>query len=209
MKKIITFLLIMVSITLFGQTTEQTNIEELEITESFTNELNQFFVKYDSIIKRSDWENVIGTMPAKMFEFMPKEDLVNQIKKSFNNEAFTTKFNNVLFKEVTSIFKYEKVKYANVNYFNSFTFNFKQTENQTDEEFKTYMNFMTETFKNQFKGLDVVNENEKITISGIKSILVIDNPDEGEIKMVEIDKGLKEFYKMIFPISVVDKIFND
>lgn len=209
MKKIATFLLLTVSIFTFSQTAEQANVEELEITETFSNEVNQFFIQYDSIIKHNDWDGVIGKMPTKMFEFMAKEDLVKQMKESFNNEAFVTTFNSFLFNEITSVFNYEKVKYANVNYFNSFTFNFKQSENQTDEEFKTYLEFMTGTFKNQFKGLDVVNENERITISGIKSILIIDNPNEGEMKMVEIDKGLKEFYKMLFPIPVVNKIFGE
>jgi len=125
MKKIATFLLLTVSIFTFSQTAEQANVEELEITETFSNEVNQFFIQYDSIIKHNDWDGVIGKMPTKMFEFMAKEDLVKQMEESFNNEAFVTTFNSFLFNEITSVFNYEKVKYANVNYFNSFTFNFK------------------------------------------------------------------------------------
>lgn len=130
------------------------------------------------------------------------------MKAAFDNEAFTTTFNEMSFKNISNAYTYENVTYANVNYFNSFTFHFKQRNTQNDDDFDTYMEFMTGTFANKHKDEKVERNGKDITISGDKVILLIDDSNANGLKMLELQNGLAEIYKMFIPEVVVNKLFE-
>jgi len=203
MKKIITILLLSISTLMFSQ-----EIKSVEVSNVLVEKTQAFFKTYFQQIKEQNWNDLMDNMPKGFLEIVSKQALVDQMGKAFGNEAFTTTFNEMTYKNITSAFKYDNIVYANVSYQNSFTFHFTQSETQTEKEFNTYMDFMAGTFTNQFKGQKVERVEKDITISGEKIILVIDDPEIGALKMLEFDKNMNELYKMFLPEIVVSKLSN-
>ncbi|TYA74194.1 hypothetical protein [Seonamhaeicola marinus] len=203
MKKPILVLLLFISALSFSQ-----EVKTIEITSELTQKTKAFFTSYFAEIKAGNWSAIIDHMPEGFTNLMSKDMLVGQMKKAFNNEAFTTTFNKMTYKDIPMAFSYEDVTYANVNYESSFTFHFIQNETQKDDEFNVYVDFMTSTFKNQFKGQNVERKGKDITISGDKVILIIDDPKAGALKMLEFDKNMAEFYKTFIPEAVINTLLK-
>ncbi|WP_296381462.1 hypothetical protein [Winogradskyella sp.] len=201
MKKIITILFFSVSIVALSQ-----DIKPIEANTELIEKTQAFFNNYFQQIKAQNWNELMDNMPKDFLELVGKESLIKQTKQAFNNEAFTTTFNAMDYKSIASAFQHENIIYANVNYHNSFTFNFIQTEKQTDKEFNLYVDFMAETFTNKFKDQKVERNGKDITISGEKIILVIDDSKVGALKMLEFDKNMVEFYKLFLAEAVVNKL---
>lgn len=202
-KYIITILCLSIATLTFSQ-----EVKTVEASKALTDKTQTFFKTYFSQIKAQNWSGLIDHMPDGFLELMPKESLVTQMSQAFNNEAFTTSFNQMTYNKISEAFIYEDVTYANVDYTNSFTFHFIQTDKQSDDEFETYVAFMASAFTKQFKGQNVERKGKDITISGEKVILVIDDPKVGALKMLELEKNMAEFYKMFIPAVVVDKLME-
>ena len=205
MKNIITIFFIALSTIAFGQTNE---IKAIEINDELNEKTDAFFNSYFKLIEAQKWDEIAVYMPEKFIELIGKEAFVGQMKKSFNNDAFTTTFNKMSFTNIPSAFSYNNITYANVNYFNSFTFHFNKTEEQSNDDFNDYMEFMTGTLANQFKDQKVERKGKDIIISGDKMILIIDNPKANGLKMLELNKNMAEFYKMFLPEPVVNKLLE-
>ncbi|WP_426431060.1 hypothetical protein ACPX19_01575 [Winogradskyella sp. HB-48] len=188
----------------FGQ--ESQGVKTIEPDEELIAKTESFFKMYFSQIKDHKWAELIENMPKEYLDFAGKKTLTSQIEKAFNNEAFSTTFNEMTFKNISKAFVFKDVTYAEVNYYNSFTFNFNKTEKQSEKDFNIYMDFMASTFSNQFKNQNVKREGNGITISGDKVIVVIDNPKNDSLKMLEIEKNMAEMYKMFMPGEVVNKL---
>lgn len=203
MKTYITILFLSITTTIFSQ-----EIKNIEVNQELNLKTQAFFKTYFNQIKAHNWNDLMDNMPKGFLDIVTKENLVKQMEKAFNNEAFTTTFNEMTFKKISSAFKYNNIIYANVNYQSSFTFHFKQSNSQTEKEFNTYMDFMAATYTNQFKGQKVERNKKDITISGEKVILVIDNPENESLKMIEYDKNMNELYKMFMPELVIKKLSN-
>ena len=206
MKKIIITLFVAISTFSFAQDTIVKQVETFVVNKTLENKIQQFFKAYDATIKKEDWSTLMDKMPPEFLEIMSKESLIGQMEKAFNNEAYTTTFNEMTFKDVKSAFLYDKVAYITVNYKSSFTFHFKRKENKSDKDFETYVAFMNETFTRQFKGQTVKRNGADITVEGNKSIIIIDNPALEELKMLEYDKGMHALYEMIFPKPVAARL---
>ncbi len=204
MKTILTILLLSVTTLTYTQ-----NIKSELLSDELTEKTQTFFKTFFDQIQSQNWEELLDNMPKGFLDIMSKDALIDQMEKAFNNEAFTTSFNEMTFKNIESVFSFESVKYANVNYFNSFTFHFIQSETQTDDDFNVYLDFMVGTFKNQFKDQIITRKGKDITISGDKVILIIDDPKVGQLKMLEFDKNMAELYKMFMPESVVNNLLSN
>lgn len=200
-------LIIVLFLTITGFTYSQ-EIKDVKVSQELTDKTKTFFKAYFGEIKSGNWSAIVDHMPSGFLNIVSKDALVEQMKKAFNNEAFKTTFNEMTFKNFANAFSYDGATYANVNYKSSFTFNFIQAEDQDDDEFNTFVDFMTTTFKGQFKDQKVQRKGKDITISGDKVILIIDDPKVGALKMLEFDKNMAEFYKTFIAEAVINKLVN-
>jgi len=207
MKKTILLVALLIFTGIYAQTNDLVTYTDL--SKEKVNLIKEEFTVYFNNVKQQDWEKVIDKMHPDFLEMMSRDNLILQMNNAFDNEIFTTSFTKMEIQEVKKTFSYEQVLYTKVGYSSSFTFHFKKTEGQTDEEFNVYVDNMTGIYNNQFKGQTITRKGDGIIVEGNKEILVIDNPDYEELKMLEYDSGLKMVYDIIFPKAVVTELTKE
>jgi flavorubredoxin len=101
-------------------------------------------------------------------------------------------------------FSFNNIIYSKIIYDNHYAFHFKEDQDQTKEEKDLYINFLTETFKNKFKDMEVVREGDKILFSGEKTILAVFDSTVGSWKMLEYLEDNEIYYSMFLPKEVAE-----
>ena len=105
--------------------------------------------------------------------------------------------------KIANSFKYKNTIYGLAKYRMVMSMHFTKEEKQTDKEFETYVAFMFQTFKNKHKDAKITRKGNTISIDSEKEIVVInDNPNQTNWKLIEFIKNSQPFYEMLFDEEV-------
>ncbi|PHS68453.1 MAG: hypothetical protein COB12_00970 [Flavobacterium sp.] len=200
MKHLIALFLLTLSLIVSAQ------VKDVTLTKTQLEEINTTFENYLSNIQASekDWDKITSYTYAPLFELFTKKDIELKLKQAFNNPIYFTTFDKMEVIKENGSFSFNEVVYSKIIYDNQFTFHFKEDKDQTVEEKDLYINFLTETFKNQFKNMEVVREGDTILFSGEKTIIAVFDSEIGSWKMLEYLENSKTYYNMFLPKEVAE-----
>jgi len=200
MKNIVTIFLLTVSLLVNAQ------VKEIALTKIQLEEINTTFKNYLSDIQASekDWDKVTSYTYAPLFELVTKEDMIQKLKQAFDNAAYYTTFDKMEVIKENGTFSFNDIVYSKITYDNSYTFHFKEDKDQKLEEKDLYINFLNETYKNQFKDMEVKREGDTIIFSGEKTMLVVFDSKLGSWKMLEYLENNEIYYSMFLPKEVAE-----
>ena len=181
-------------------------VKEIALTKTQLKEINTTFESYLSDLQATnkDWEKITSYTYAPLFELFTKEDIEEKLKQAFDNPAYYTTFDKMDVIKEKGTFSFSEVIYSKIIYDNKYVFHFKEDKNQTLEEKDLYINFLTETYKNQFKDMKVVREGDTIVFSGEKTILAVYESKIGSWKMLEYLENNEMYYSMFLPKEVAE-----
>ncbi len=204
MKNIISLFIISIGISL------QAQVKEITLSQTQLQEVNQTFVSYLSDIQASekDWDKITSYTYNPLFELFTKEDMIQKLKQAFDNPAYYTTFDEMDVIKENGSFSFEDVIYSKIIYNNKYIFHFKEDKDQTTEEKDLYINFLTETFKNKFKEMEVNRDGDNIIFNGEKTILAVFDPAVGSWKMLEYLENNEIYYSMFLPEEVAKYLGN-
>ncbi len=207
MKKYFILLMVLIQATVFGQT-EEAVMTEVEITQAHETALRNFINDYFELSKVLDLDKMLDLTHPGLFEISSKDLIREQLDAAFNNEYFTMNFTRMEYAGVDEAYDYQNTIYYFTKYHSTFEMIFKKSDEQSDEAFEDYMNYLVELYSVQFNGDEVKRENNVISISGIKRLLIIDDPQFDGMKMLEIKAGMNPIYKRFIPEDVVNALGN-
>ncbi len=207
MKKYFILLMVLIQTTVFGQT-EEAVMTEVEITQAHETALRNFVNDYFELSKVLDLDKMLDLTHPGLFEISSKDLIREQLDAAFNNEYFTMNFTRMEYAGVDEAYDYQNTIYYFTKYHSTFEMIFKKSDEQSDEAFEDYMNYLVELYSVQFNGDEVKRENNVISISGIKRLLIIDDPQLDGMKMLEIKAGMNPIYKRFIPEDVVNALGN-
>ncbi|MFK5983483.1 MAG: hypothetical protein QM499_11250 [Flavobacteriaceae bacterium] len=181
-------------------------VKELALTKTQLEEINITFENYLSEVQASekDWDKITSYTYAPLFELFTKKDIELKLKQAFDNTIYYTTFDKMKVIKENGSFSFNDVIYSKINYDNHFAFHFKEDKDQTLEEKELYINFLTETFKNQFKDMEVVRDGDAILFSGEKIIIAVYDSNVGSWKMLEYLENNEIYYGMFLPKEVAE-----
>jgi hypothetical protein len=174
------------------------------LTKTQLKEINTTFENYLSDLQapEKDWDKITSYTYAPLFELFTKEDMEQKLKQAFDNTAYYTTFDIMEVIKENGSFSFNDVVYSKIIYDNKYVFHFKEDKEQATEEKDLYINFLTETFKNQFKDMEVNRERDTIIFNGEKTILAVYDSEVGSWKMLEYLKENEIYYSMFLPKEV-------
>jgi len=181
-------------------------VKEVALTKTQLEEINTTFENYLSDIQASekDWDKITSYTYAPLFELFTKKDIELKLKQAFDNPIYYTTFDKMKVINENGSFSFNNVIYSKINYDNHFSFHFKEDKDQTLEEKELYINFLTETFKNKFKDMEVVRDGDAILFSGGKIIIAVYDSNVGSWKMLEYLENNEIYYGMFLPKEVAE-----
>jgi len=108
------------------------------------------------------------------------------------------------YRKVDDAFIFENTKYYLIDYKSIFSLTVKQSEDQSVEYFSTMVNLMEGFIKNQYKEEHVTRKENVFTIDEMKKIILIDDPNWEDYKMLELKPEMKDYYKVFLPEIIVN-----
>lgn len=145
--------------------------------------------------KSGNFDKVIENTYPKVFELMPKEQMLVMMKQMLNNPQFEISFQDINPDlKISEIKEIKGEKYAMVQYTNSMLMKFNDMDGIDPE-------MMLNLFKEQYKDGNVTYDKDSKTFSireRSKMLAISDEFTNGEWKYLNIDKGSNVFlYKFI------------
>jgi len=200
MKKLLISFILVISYNLNAQ------IKELTLTKIQLDEINTTFNEYlsDLQTQEKDWDKITSYTYAPLFQLITKDDMIQKLKQAFDNLAYFTTFDKMEVIKENGTFSFNEVIYSKIMYDNKYVFHFKEDKDQTTEEKDLYINFLTETYKNQFKDMEVSREGDSIIFNGEKTILAIYDSEIGSWKLLEFLEDNEIYYSMFLPKEVAE-----
>ena len=198
MKHLVTIFLLTFSFLLNAQ------VKEVTLTKTQLEEINTTFKNYLSDVQASekDWLKITNYTYAPLFDLLSQEDMIVELKKTFNNNAYYTTFDVMEVLGESNSIVFSEIYYSKIQYDSQFTFHFKEDKDQTKEELDFYIDFMTNTFQNKFKEMNVIRNNNTIVFKGKKTILAVFDPNNKDWKMVEYIPNNEIYYSIFLPKEV-------
>jgi hypothetical protein len=179
-------LAISLSINVFAQT------DKKEITNTFN--------AYKTTLDNLQLEKSMDFIYPKLYEFIPKEQIIAAFKKTFSDTNLKIKFNNIKLKSISEIISFNKVKYALISYSYSMSFTF--SEDYSIEEFYTIYQ--------QKYGKNNVQKNDKtrtINIKMDKMFYAINDPKYGDFwRFLEKNESQMKLLEMLIPKEIIEKL---
>jgi len=188
MKQKFTLLLLAIalSINVFAQT------DKKEITNTF----NAYKTTLDSL----QLEKSMDYIYPKLYEIVPKEQLVAAFKKTFSDTNLKIKFSNIKLKSISETINFNKVKYALISY--SFSMDFTFNEKYSIEQIYTVYQ--------QKYGKNNVQKNDKtrtINIQMDKLFYAINDPKYGDFwRFLEKNVSQKKMLEKLIPKEIIEKL---
>lgn len=207
MKNYFLIVLFLLTIHTFSQDLQtDDSVETVELSLEDKKEIETTLATYFKLIYAKEWSKSLDMMPDVYFELAPKDMILEQIVKAYSNEAFTTTFDQLEFKEIQSSINFKGVVYSKVSYLSSMSFHFIDDDFEKPEEFETYVALMEGLYVNQFKGQKVTRDKNVINIKGNKLMILINYPNQKDLKLIEYDTSMEAFYEILFPKKVAKSL---
>ncbi|KAA3639831.1 MAG: hypothetical protein DWQ02_02990, partial [Bacteroidetes bacterium] len=131
-----------------------------------TMEIRQDVEKYFVYNENAAWDSLITMLLPEFVDLLSPEMLKNQMDQLANNPNFDVSFREMKIHRIRNAFKHEDAAFALVDHEFIMEFKFKKSEDQTDEEFESFVGIMEMSFQTQYSGQEVVRnqENNSITV---------------------------------------------
>jgi len=192
MKTIIKALLFLLIIS--STTTKLT--EEQKLKQLFRTELTAYAKDFNT----KNWEGVADRIDPKLFDYMPKEKMVEMFKGMAESGMEMT-LGTPDVKTISEVLIHENEKFCKIDYLGEITMKLSGEMLEMKEMLKT-------SFASAF-GEKNITFNEKTNsfhINSIKSMLVVSPKDENNWKFIEFNKSKTKVLKMLVPKEILQKI---
>lgn len=173
-----------------------------------TMEIRQDVEKYFVHNENAAWDSLITMLLPEFVDLLTPEMLITQMNQLANNPNFDVSFRDMKIHQIRDAFKHEDAAFALVDHEFIMEFKFKKSEDQTEEEFETFVGIMEMSFQNQYSGQEVVmdKENNSITVKPIKTSLAVKKESYDSWKFIDYEPQNEMVYNMIFSEDVVKMI---
>ncbi len=183
---------------------EKDSIRKIERNNIDEQPFKDFFAVYFHQIQIMDLDALLNKVHPGLFTIIPKETMKQQFEQSFSSDEIETKFLSMDYRKVDDAFIFENTKYYLIDYKSIFSLTVKQSEDQSVEYFSTMVNLMEGFIKNQYKEEHVTRKENVFTIDEMKKIILIDDPNWEDYKMLELKPEMKDYYKVFLPEIIVN-----
>ncbi len=183
---------------------EKDSIRKIERNNIDEQPFKDFFAVYFHQIQIMDLDALLNKVHPGLFTIIPKETMKQQFEQSFSSDEIETKFLSMDYRKVDDAFIFENTKYYLIDYKSIFSLTVKQSEDQSVEYFSTMVNLMEGFIKNQYKEEHVTRKENVFTIDEMKKIILIDDPNWEDYKMLELKPEMKNYYKVFLPEIIVN-----
>lgn len=183
---------------------EKDSISKIERNNIDEQPFKDFFAVYFHQIQIMDLDALLNKVHPGLFTIIPKETMKQQFEQSFSSDEIETKFLAMDYRKVDDAFIFENTKYYLIDYKSIFSLTVKQSEDQSVEYFSTMVNLMEGFIKNQYKEEHVTRKENVFTIDEMKKIILIDDPNWEDYKMLELKPEMKDYYKVFLPEIIVN-----
>lgn len=202
MKKIL-LLLLMISNLTFSQTLEKSN------SENYKENLNKTFIEYYDLVLSQDFEKSMDFILPKLFEIIPRNQLVLLMKQMYNTPGLEFKVDK------PKIINYGKLKKFVDRYYSIISYsydlkvkfnNVKKSDNQ--EQNLLNQNLIKLTLEKTY-GSGNVNYNKKTKfydINSVKNAFGISKNGITDWKFVIVEKKQDYILKKILPKELIEKL---
>ncbi len=173
-------------------------------TMEIRNDVERYFVHNEN----AAWDSLITMLLPEFVDLLSPEMLKTQMEQLANNPNFDVSFRDMKIHRIRDAFKHEDAAFALVDHEFIMEFKFKKSEDQTDEEFETFVGVMEMSFRNQYSGQEVVmdKENNRVTVKPIKTSLAVKKESYDSWKFIDYEPQNEMIYNMIFSEEVVKVI---
>ncbi len=139
MKKITTFVLLILSFSAFTQTAPT--------AESLKKEID----KYCKLSLAKDVDGLLDFMPDELFEMAPRDAMKEALEQSLNSDKVDIYFDKIDATAISPIIELEKKYYARIDYSSIIRFGFaKMIAEMDDDTQKQFVSNVDEAYKKQF-----------------------------------------------------------
>jgi len=158
---------------------------------------------YDATLKM-DFDKIVEYTYPKLFDIMPKDQLVEVLKQTFDNESFKVEFITINPNfEYSKIYKIEKKSLAIIDYKMSLTMRFYEELDQQNIDLMITNLKMSESY-------DEVNfdkEKNAFIIKGVsKMIAISDELTNNKWNFITYDKSKRQIAEMLLSDSILNKL---
>ncbi len=182
----------------------------LAATASFAQEIDTFQIRHDvskyfTHNEAAEWDSLIPMLIPEFVELLSPEMLKDQMEQLAANPNFEVGFRDMSVHKIHDAFNIEETSFALVDHEFVMEFWFKKTEDQTEEAFKSFVDFMLMSFQNQYKGQEVTldSENNAILVKPLKTLLAVKKASYDSWKFIDYEPQNDAIYNMIFSEEVV------
>lgn len=197
MKRIL-ILLLLVSNFKFGQTDE-----------NYKEKLNKDFIEYNDLILKQEFEKAMNFMLPKLFEIIPKNQMILLMKQVYNNPDLEFKADKPKDIEYGKPKKIDKNYYSKIIYSYDIKMKFNNTEESEDEDRrKLNENLIKLTLEKTF-GSGNVKFNDKTEfyeIHSIKNAFGVSENGTSDWKFVVVEPKQKFILEKILPKELSEKL---
>jgi hypothetical protein len=188
MKNIFFTLALLISLSSFSQS---------DLKEEFQNYLTTYADAYND----GDWDYVSSSWYPKLFEVLPKNQLIQQLQQLIDMGFDMSLLNPRLYK-ISEIVNYEGLQYCRL-YYNSLII-IKITGDQFD------VNILEQNFNMMYGKENITYDGveKKYSIKANQSMIAVLEIDGKEWKYFEYNEKEKEFLKFLLPEYVYEKLNN-
>ena len=190
MRKYILALVVLFS---FGSTVAQSNDPDL----------NKRLDEYMRLTREYKYEELMTYMHPKLFELATKEQLIEDLKQTFEGDELTIGFDSTAITGVSDDYRFENAVYKKIDYWLAMAVRFTDTASLNDEGF---ISIMKGAFSGAFPG-STVNFNSSRKSFDIKAsniMFAIKDSTSAPWLFLGYEKKKEALLKLIYPKQVLE-----
>lgn len=159
----------------------------------------------------NDYDLLLDYIGQKLFELVPREAMIEQLKKTLEDDKFSLGVSLASYKLIKPITEIEGNKYAIVQVEKALSFTFKNEENEeSDSSYSTLigLEFMAELYKQQFGKNNVTIDTaaKSIVVKSTSENFAIFNKELNHFTFLELSSERKDFLFMMYPETIFKKL---
>lgn len=165
-------------------------------------QLNKRLQEYLNLTKELKFEELMDYIHPALFRIAPKDQLVEVLQQSFENEEFSITVDSIRTKSVSPIFVYQSSFYYKVDYYMEMSFHLKDKSLLSDS---TFFAELEANFRESYPNDKIVFHVKKqtFTLIGDDILIAILDQEKSPWKFLGYDKQEAEAFKTLLPEAVV------
>lgn len=192
-----------ISIVLLFIVTSLTVLNAADYKQSIRSE----FKKYFNTIQNQEFEKSLDYIIPQFFEIISKEDMVDLMKKTFNNPDLEITLSALELKKINEIDEIDNTAYCLFKYSNIMHMTIINMPGQGKPD-KSSLDMIKSSFENDF-GKDNVSldySTNTFEIYVVKQVCAVKEESYENWKFLEIDKKQQALLDMLLPQEIINKL---